>query len=122
MGVALDEICGLMRLQVDILYLQSSYVTGFIRLSKISSLSLQNRLHNYRYLKVNNMHRNHSIHTQSDFYISPHNHNTCYLEDCMVDIIVILYAAHCVIVILWLDVAYILYVVLEHYNVVTNES
>ena len=48
--------------------------------------------------KLNHAHKNHSFHTQSDFKIPPHDHNTCYLEVCMVDAIVILYAAHCVVV------------------------
>ena len=40
----------------------------------------------------------------------------------MVDAIVILHAAHCVVVYCSLMLFYVLYVILEHYNVISRES
>ena len=40
----------------------------------------------------------------------------------MVDAIVILYAAHCVVVYCSLMLFYVLYVILEHYNVISRKS
>ena len=53
----------------------------------------------YRCLRLkHNAHKNHSFHTQSDLLIPPHDHNSCYQDVSMVDAIVILHAAHCVVV------------------------
>ena len=61
-------------------------------------------------------------HTQTSFIphsISPHDHNRCYLKDYMADSIV----CHplCYRLLLF-DAVYILYVVLEHYKVISHES
>ena len=50
--------------------------------------------HRYRCLKVKPCAQKSFI----PYSIPPHDHNTCYLEVCMFDAIVILHAAHCVVV------------------------
>ena len=52
----------------------------------------------YRCLKVKPRAQKSFIPYSIRLQIQPHDHNACYLEVCMVDAIVILYAAHCVVV------------------------